>query len=188
MFHLWSQPLWICGWLLSHSSKRWSKLADSDPCRHRFPPQNGSLLPPSAESPVAPATESQSQTTRDTIRLIVRGSLGSCSSSSECELAHLVSHTQRSQRDMNGFYFIFWISALMVEKFDKCKAISCTVPIRRQAEWPPVVAVVISKGLEDGTTGSVAETVASVLRGCLESMPKGEISKVTSCTVNVVIH
>lgn len=34
--------------------------------------------------------------------------------------------------------------------------------------------VVVSTGLEDSTTGSVAETVASVLRGCLESMPKGE--------------
>ncbi|XP_023250025.1 serine/threonine-protein kinase PLK2 isoform X1 [Seriola lalandi dorsalis] len=74
--------------------------------------ENGSLLPPSAESPVALATESQSPTTRDTIRLIVRGSLGSCSSSSEC--------------------------------------------------------------LEDNTTGSVAETVASVLRGCLENMPKAD--------------
>uniref|UniRef100_A0A8C4NVD2 Serine/threonine-protein kinase PLK n=1 Tax=Dicentrarchus labrax TaxID=13489 RepID=A0A8C4NVD2_DICLA len=62
--------------------------------------------------PVALATESQSPTTRDPIRLIVRGSLGSCSSSSEC--------------------------------------------------------------LEDSTTGSVAETVASVLRGCLESMPKAD--------------
>ncbi|XP_034026391.1 serine/threonine-protein kinase PLK2b [Thalassophryne amazonica] len=71
--------------------------------------ENGSRLPPSAESPVAPATESQSPTTQDTIRLIVRGSLGSCSSSSEC--------------------------------------------------------------LEDNTTGSVAETLASVLRGCLENMP-----------------
>uniref|UniRef100_A0A667X5X6 polo kinase n=1 Tax=Myripristis murdjan TaxID=586833 RepID=A0A667X5X6_9TELE len=69
-------------------------------------------LPPSAENPVAPATESQSSTTRDTIRLIVRGSLGSCSSSSEC--------------------------------------------------------------LEDSTTGSVADTVASVLRGCLENMPKAD--------------
>uniref|UniRef100_A0A8C4HZF2 Serine/threonine-protein kinase PLK n=1 Tax=Dicentrarchus labrax TaxID=13489 RepID=A0A8C4HZF2_DICLA len=29
-------------------------------------------------------------------------------------------------------------------------------------------------GLEDSTTGSVAETVASVLRGCLESMPKAD--------------
>uniref|UniRef100_A0A8C9YDH6 Serine/threonine-protein kinase PLK n=1 Tax=Sander lucioperca TaxID=283035 RepID=A0A8C9YDH6_SANLU len=74
--------------------------------------QNGSPLPPSAESPGGPATESQSPTTRDTIRLIVRGSLGSCSSSSEC--------------------------------------------------------------LEDSTTGSVAETVASVLRGCLENMPKAD--------------
>ena len=37
-----------------------------------------------------------------------------------------------------------------------------------------VVVVVVSTGLEDSTTGSVAETVASVLRGCLESMPKGE--------------
>uniref|UniRef100_A0A667X936 Serine/threonine-protein kinase PLK n=1 Tax=Myripristis murdjan TaxID=586833 RepID=A0A667X936_9TELE len=54
----------------------------------------------------------QSSTTRDTIRLIVRGSLGSCSSSSEC--------------------------------------------------------------LEDSTTGSVADTVASVLRGCLENMPKAD--------------
>uniref|UniRef100_A0A673BTN8 Serine/threonine-protein kinase PLK3 n=1 Tax=Sphaeramia orbicularis TaxID=375764 RepID=A0A673BTN8_9TELE len=70
------------------------------------------LLPPSAESTVAPATESQSPATQDTIRLIVRGSLGSCSSSSEC--------------------------------------------------------------LEDNTTGSVAETVASVLRGCLENMPKSD--------------
>ncbi|XP_068422785.1 serine/threonine-protein kinase PLK2b [Clinocottus analis] len=74
--------------------------------------ESGSLLPPSAESPVVPATESQSPTRRDTIRLIVRGSLGSCSSSSEC--------------------------------------------------------------LEDSTTGSVAETVASVLRGCLENMPKAD--------------
>ncbi|XP_061623843.1 serine/threonine-protein kinase PLK2b isoform X1 [Phyllopteryx taeniolatus] len=74
---------------------------------------NGSLLPPSAQSPVAPATESRSlTTTRDTIRLIVRGSLGSCSSSSEC--------------------------------------------------------------LEYNSTGSVADTVAGVLRGCLESMPKAD--------------
>uniref|UniRef100_A0A3Q1G157 Serine/threonine-protein kinase PLK n=1 Tax=Acanthochromis polyacanthus TaxID=80966 RepID=A0A3Q1G157_9TELE len=35
---------------------------------------------------------------------------------------------------------------------------------------PPVVL----KGLEDSTTGSVAETVASVLRGCLENMPKAD--------------
>uniref|UniRef100_A0A672JBR8 Serine/threonine-protein kinase PLK n=1 Tax=Salarias fasciatus TaxID=181472 RepID=A0A672JBR8_SALFA len=82
-----------------------------------------SVLPPSAESPVAPATESQSPTTQDTIRLIVRGSLGSCSSSSEC--------------------------------------------------------------LEDSTTGSVAETVASVLRGCLENMPKGESSS-NSCSLQWV--
>uniref|UniRef100_G3NW62 Serine/threonine-protein kinase PLK3 n=1 Tax=Gasterosteus aculeatus aculeatus TaxID=481459 RepID=G3NW62_GASAC len=74
--------------------------------------QTGSPLPPSAESPVVLATQSQSPTTQDTIRLIVRGSLGSCSSSSEC--------------------------------------------------------------LEDSTTGSVAETVASVLRGCLENMPKAD--------------
>lgn len=95
-----SQPLYICGWLLSHSRKRWSKLTDSKPCRHWFPPQDGSLLPPSAESPVAPATEGESPTTQDTIRLIVRGSLGSCSSSSECEFASLFSHTHR---DMNCF-------------------------------------------------------------------------------------
>ncbi|XP_077376622.1 serine/threonine-protein kinase PLK2b [Festucalex cinctus] len=75
--------------------------------------ENGSLLPPSAQSPVALATESRSlTTTRDTIRLIVRGSLGSCSSSSEC--------------------------------------------------------------LEYNTTGSVADTVAGVLRGCLENMPKAD--------------
>uniref|UniRef100_A0A3P8WMD8 Serine/threonine-protein kinase PLK n=1 Tax=Cynoglossus semilaevis TaxID=244447 RepID=A0A3P8WMD8_CYNSE len=73
---------------------------------------NGSLLPPSAESPVTLATESQSPVTQDTIRLIVRGSLGSCSSSSEC--------------------------------------------------------------LEDGLTGSVAETVARVLRRCLENMPNAQ--------------
>uniref|UniRef100_A0AAQ6AC95 Serine/threonine-protein kinase PLK n=1 Tax=Amphiprion ocellaris TaxID=80972 RepID=A0AAQ6AC95_AMPOC len=35
---------------------------------------------------------------------------------------------------------------------------------------PPVVL----KGLEDNTTGSVAETVASVLRGCLENMAKAD--------------
>ncbi|XP_077601078.1 serine/threonine-protein kinase PLK2-like isoform X2 [Stigmatopora nigra] len=64
-----------------------------------------------AESPVALATERRSLTTRDTIRLIVRGSLGSCSSSS-------------------------------------------------------------SECLEYNTTGSVADTVAGVLRGCLENMPK----------------
>ncbi|KAF6729517.1 Serine/threonine-protein kinase PLK2 [Oryzias melastigma] len=80
--------------------------------------QNGSLLPPYAGSPVALATESQSPTTQDTIRLIVRGSLGSCSSSSEC--------------------------------------------------------------LEDNTTGSVAETVATVLRGCLENMPTTNDAPLTS--------
>ncbi|XP_030626175.1 serine/threonine-protein kinase PLK2b [Chanos chanos] len=58
--------------------------------------------------PVSQATDGQ-PTTRDTIRMIVRGSLGSCSSSSEC--------------------------------------------------------------LEEGTTSTVAEAVASVLRGCLEHMP-----------------
>lgn len=31
-----------------------------------------------------------------------------------------------------------------------------------------------SVGLEDTTTGTVAEAVISVLRGCLEHMPKGE--------------
>uniref|UniRef100_A0A4W6BSQ1 Serine/threonine-protein kinase PLK n=1 Tax=Lates calcarifer TaxID=8187 RepID=A0A4W6BSQ1_LATCA len=35
-------------------------------------------------------------------------------------------------------------------------------------------SVVVLKGLEDNTTGSVAETVASVLRGCLENMPKAD--------------
>uniref|UniRef100_A0A3B3UPZ5 Serine/threonine-protein kinase PLK n=1 Tax=Poecilia latipinna TaxID=48699 RepID=A0A3B3UPZ5_9TELE len=84
------------------------------------------LLPPSAGSPVALATESQSPATQDTIRLIVRGSLGSCSSSSEC--------------------------------------------------------------LEDNTTGSVAETVASVLRGCLENMPKANDTPQTlnSCSLQWV--
>uniref|UniRef100_A0A674F004 Serine/threonine-protein kinase PLK n=1 Tax=Salmo trutta TaxID=8032 RepID=A0A674F004_SALTR len=73
---------------------------------------DGRPLSPSAGRPVAPSPEGLPPMTRDTIRLIVRGSLGSCSSSSEC--------------------------------------------------------------LEDSTTGSVAETVASVLRGCLENMPKGK--------------
>lgn len=40
------------------------------------------------------------------------------------------------------------------------------------SKWPP--SVVVPEGLEDSTTGSVAETVASVLRGCLENMPRGE--------------
>uniref|UniRef100_A0A3Q3QZ35 Serine/threonine-protein kinase PLK n=1 Tax=Monopterus albus TaxID=43700 RepID=A0A3Q3QZ35_MONAL len=62
--------------------------------------------------PPATPAKSESPAMRDTIHLIVRGSLGSCSSSSEC--------------------------------------------------------------LEDNTTGSVAETVASVLRGCLENMPKAD--------------
>lgn len=75
-------------------------------------PQDGRPPSPSAGRPVALATEGLPPTTRDTIRLIVRGSLGSCSSSSEC--------------------------------------------------------------LEDSTTGSVAETITSVLRGCLENMPKGK--------------
>uniref|UniRef100_A0A6Q2XEZ2 Serine/threonine-protein kinase PLK n=1 Tax=Esox lucius TaxID=8010 RepID=A0A6Q2XEZ2_ESOLU len=74
--------------------------------------EDGRTPSPSAERAVAASTEGLPSTTRDTIRLIVRGSLGSCSSSSEC--------------------------------------------------------------LEDSTTGSVAETVASVLRGCLENMPKGK--------------
>ncbi|KAM9547938.1 serine/threonine-protein kinase PLK2-like [Salvelinus alpinus] len=74
--------------------------------------EDGRPLSPSAGRPVAPSTEGLPPTTRDTIRLIVRGSLGSCSSSSEC--------------------------------------------------------------LEDSTAGSVAETVASVLRGCLENMPKAD--------------
>ncbi|MEQ2236440.1 Serine/threonine-protein kinase plk2 [Ilyodon furcidens] len=88
--------------------------------------ENGSLLPPSAGSPVALATESQSPATQDIIRLIVRGSLGSCSSSSEC--------------------------------------------------------------LEDNTTGSMAETVASVLRGCLENMPKSNDTPqtLTGCSLQWV--
>ncbi|CAL1614778.1 unnamed protein product [Knipowitschia caucasica] len=65
-----------------------------------------------AGSPVAVATESPPPTSQDTIRLIVRGSLGSCSSSSEC--------------------------------------------------------------LEDNSSCGVAQTVAGVLRGCLENMPTAE--------------
>uniref|UniRef100_A0A8C7DC73 Serine/threonine-protein kinase PLK n=1 Tax=Oncorhynchus kisutch TaxID=8019 RepID=A0A8C7DC73_ONCKI len=80
--------------------------------------QDGRPLSPSAGRPVAPSTEGLPP---DPIRLIVRGSLGSCSSSSEC--------------------------------------------------------------LEDSTTGSVAETVASVLRGCLENMPKaGDLPKGIECS------
>uniref|UniRef100_A0A8B9L1E9 polo kinase n=1 Tax=Astyanax mexicanus TaxID=7994 RepID=A0A8B9L1E9_ASTMX len=70
--------------------------------------------------PVSQATDGRPQA-RDTIRMIVRGSLGSCSSSSEC--------------------------------------------------------------LEDGTTGSVAEAVASVLRGCLEHMPTADkLPKASGCS------
>ncbi|XP_064825851.1 serine/threonine-protein kinase PLK2-like [Oncorhynchus masou masou] len=83
--------------------------------------EDGRPLSPSAGRPVAPSTEGLPPTTRDPIRLIVRGSLGSCSSSSEC--------------------------------------------------------------LEDSTTGSVAETVASVLRGCLENIPKaGDLPKGIECS------
>ncbi|XP_038831944.1 serine/threonine-protein kinase PLK2-like isoform X2 [Salvelinus namaycush] len=82
--------------------------------------EDGRPLSPSAGRPVAPSTEGLPPTTRDTIRLIVRGSLGSCSSSSEC--------------------------------------------------------------LEDSTAGSVAETVASVLRGCLENMPKDDLPKGIECS------
>lgn len=70
--------------------------------------QTGSPLPPSAESPVVLATQSQSPTTQDTIRLIVRGSLGSCSSSSECKLTSLVlvGHTRPSV-DVQSYPFSF---------------------------------------------------------------------------------
>uniref|UniRef100_A0A8D3CCV4 Serine/threonine-protein kinase PLK n=1 Tax=Scophthalmus maximus TaxID=52904 RepID=A0A8D3CCV4_SCOMX len=41
--------------------------------------------------------------------------------------------------------------------------------------------------LEDNTTGSVAETVASVLRGCLENMPKEDVPQgSTSCSLQWV--
>lgn len=33
---------------------------------------------------------------------------------------------------------------------------------------------IVLAGLEDSTMGSVADTVARVLRGCLENMPEGE--------------
>lgn len=36
-------------------------------------------------------------------------------------------------------------------------------------------SVLVTKGLEDGLTGSVAETVARVLRRCLENMPNGDL-------------
>uniref|UniRef100_A0A8C7ZFM7 Serine/threonine-protein kinase PLK n=1 Tax=Oryzias sinensis TaxID=183150 RepID=A0A8C7ZFM7_9TELE len=100
-----------------------SEYCNSKLCRHSFSPQNGSMLPPYAGSPVALATESLSPTTQDTIRLIVRGSLGSCSSSSEC--------------------------------------------------------------LEDNTTGSVADTVATVLRGCLENMPTTNDIPLTSSSCSL---
>ncbi|MCJ8734774.1 hypothetical protein PDJAM_G00239250 [Pangasius djambal] len=72
-----------------------------------------------AGKPVSQATVTQPEA-RDTILMIVRGSLGSYSSSSEC--------------------------------------------------------------LEDNTTGSVAEAIASVLRGCLEHMPTAEkLPKASGC-------
>lgn len=114
-----SQALCISGWPLTHSRKRWSKLADSKPCRHWFSPQNGSLLPPSAESPVALATESQSPTTQDTIRLIVRGSLGSCSSSSECKFARLVlKETGINFTECSALAFNWNISVCIIERLD----------------------------------------------------------------------
>ncbi|XP_046728320.1 serine/threonine-protein kinase PLK2b isoform X1 [Silurus meridionalis] len=73
-----------------------------------------------ARKPVSQATVTQPEA-RDTILMIVRGSLGSYSSSSEC--------------------------------------------------------------LEDSTTGSVAEAIASVLRGCLEHMPTAEkLPKASGCS------
>uniref|UniRef100_A0A673BLJ1 polo kinase n=1 Tax=Sphaeramia orbicularis TaxID=375764 RepID=A0A673BLJ1_9TELE len=42
------------------------------------------------------------------------------------------------------------------------------------SEYINLKCVYLPKGLEDNTTGSVAETVASVLRGCLENMPKSD--------------
>ncbi|MFT7811904.1 serine/threonine-protein kinase PLK2 [Arapaima gigas] len=76
-------------------------------------PEEGKSPVPVAGKPVSVATEGTPQI-RDTIRMIVRGSLGSCSSSSEC--------------------------------------------------------------LEDGTTGGVADSVASVLRSCLEKVPEGKLT------------
>uniref|UniRef100_A0AAY4ETI6 Serine/threonine-protein kinase PLK n=1 Tax=Denticeps clupeoides TaxID=299321 RepID=A0AAY4ETI6_9TELE len=71
--------------------------------------QNEALAPPTVKPAGVPVKDgTNKQQIRDTIRMIVRGTLGSCSSSSEC--------------------------------------------------------------LEDGTMGSVADTVARVLRGCLENM------------------
>uniref|UniRef100_A0A8D3BSI3 Serine/threonine-protein kinase PLK n=1 Tax=Scophthalmus maximus TaxID=52904 RepID=A0A8D3BSI3_SCOMX len=56
-------------------------------------------------------------------------------------------------------------------KYMNNKKIGCAASMRR---------------LEDNTTGSVAETVASVLRGCLENMPKGESTCSTSCSLQWV--
>uniref|UniRef100_A0AAY4DKN3 Serine/threonine-protein kinase PLK n=1 Tax=Denticeps clupeoides TaxID=299321 RepID=A0AAY4DKN3_9TELE len=75
-------------------------------------PLVGNTLAYEPEDPGSNPTYYHRPPTRDPIRMIVRGSLGSCSSSSEC--------------------------------------------------------------LEDSTTGTVADAVASVLRGCLEHMPKGD--------------
>uniref|UniRef100_A0A3P9ACL5 Serine/threonine-protein kinase PLK n=1 Tax=Esox lucius TaxID=8010 RepID=A0A3P9ACL5_ESOLU len=74
------------------------------------PPLGPALVRPAPSGGEAVNSASKQQQLRDTIRLIVRGTLGSCSSSSEC--------------------------------------------------------------LEDSTMGSVADTVARVLRGCLENMPE----------------
>uniref|UniRef100_A0AAQ5YUY8 Serine/threonine-protein kinase PLK n=1 Tax=Amphiprion ocellaris TaxID=80972 RepID=A0AAQ5YUY8_AMPOC len=56
--------------------------------------------------------QSQSPTTQDTIRLIVRGSLGSCSSSSECKFNSLVYLHSHLQRDSYGIHTIIHYSIL----------------------------------------------------------------------------
>lgn len=47
-------------------------------------------------------------------------------------------------------------------------------PCAHLVKQADVVSRCLSVGLEDSTTGTVAEAVVSVLRGCLEHMPKGE--------------
>ncbi|KAK9968807.1 hypothetical protein ABG768_003111 [Culter alburnus] len=80
------------------------------PCRQTLEDTKPSITTAGKAAVPAAKDSSSKQHIRDSIRMIVRGTLGSCSSSSEC--------------------------------------------------------------LEDSTMGSVADTVARVLRGCLENMPE----------------
>uniref|UniRef100_A0AAQ4PH48 Serine/threonine-protein kinase PLK n=1 Tax=Gasterosteus aculeatus aculeatus TaxID=481459 RepID=A0AAQ4PH48_GASAC len=62
-------------------------------------------------------------------------------------------------------------AALFGGKRDKVKYYETLSEYYINHSRPPVFVPI---GLEDSTTGSVAETVASVLRGCLENMPKAD--------------